>query len=209
MQHVFGGSPASLRAKLAISLDVEGGASRPRLFFRASADRAYDGGMSNTVYLMVSGAVTAYRAAEYVAALSARFGRVITVQTPNALRLISPLDLARIPGNHVVESYFDPRIMPRPEPGPVVFAPCSFNSLNKLAAGASDNLALAITAEMIGRGQPVVVGVSVNEPLYAHPIVRQSIATLRSWGVRVVEPQDLGQGLILAPTNVVLSALDA
>lgn len=163
--------------------------------------------MSNTVYLMVSGAVTAYRAAEYVSALGARFERVITVQTPNALRLISPQELARIPGNHVVESYFDPRITPRPEAGPVVFAPCSFNSLNKLAAGASDNLALAITAEMIGYGRPVVVGLSLNAPLYAHPVVRQSVGTLRSWGVRVVEPQDLGQGLMMAPTDVVLAAL--
>ena len=156
---------------------------------------------------MISGAITAYRATEYVAALRARTARVITVQTPNAMRLISPLDLARIPGNHVVESYFDPQILPRPQPGPVVFAPCSFNSLNKLAAGISDTLALAITAEMIGYGQRVVVGISVNPPLFAHPVVRQSIATLRSWGVRVVEPRDEGQGLTLAPTSVVLEEL--
>ncbi len=156
---------------------------------------------------MISGAITAYRAAEYVAALGAHAARVITVQTPNAMRLISPLDLARIPGNHVVESYFDPQIQPRPQPGPVVFAPCSFNSLNKLAAGISDNLALAITAEMIGYGQRVVVGISVNPPLFAHPVVRQSIATLRSWGVRVVEPRDVGQGLTLAPTDVVVNEL--
>ena len=118
-----------------------------------------------TVYLMISGALTAYRAPEFVAALSQRYERVITVQTPNAMRLISPRDLARIPNNHVVESYFDERILPRPEPGPVVFAPCNFNSLNKLAHGIADNLALSITAEMIGYGLPVVIGVSVNAPL--------------------------------------------
>ena len=162
--------------------------------------------MSNTVYLMISGAVTAYRATEFVAALSQRYSRVITVQTPNALRLISPRDLARIPNNHVIESYFDERILPRPQRGLVLFAPCSFNSLNKLAHGTADNLALSITHEMIGYGERVTVALSLNEPLFAHPIVRQSISTLMGWGVAVVEPHDAGQGMMMAPTDDVLKA---
>ncbi len=164
--------------------------------------------MSDTAYLMISGAATAYRASQFVAALGQRFVRVITVQTPNAMRLISPHDLRRIPNNHLVESYFDARILPRPTPGPVLFAPCNFNSLNKLAGGIADNLALSITAEMIGFGQPVTVALSLNEPLFAHPIVRASIKRLGEWGVRVVEPQDVGEGLMMAPTDVVMRAFD-
>ncbi len=160
-----------------------------------------------TAYLMISGAATAYRASEYVAALSERYKRVITVQTPNATRLISPRELVRIPHNNVVESYFDERILPRPVPGPVIFAPCNFNSLNKLAGGIADNLALSITAEMIGFGQPVIVALSVNAPLFAHPIVRQSITTLSSWGVTVVEPVDSADGLTMAATERVIGLL--
>jgi phosphopantothenoylcysteine synthetase/decarboxylase len=163
--------------------------------------------MSNTVYLMISGAATAHRAGEIVAGLSESFDAVYTLQTPNATRVISPRDLMRIPGNQVIESYFDARIIPRPEPGTVLFAPCNFNSLNKLAHGVADNLALSITAEMIGFGQKVVVALSLNEPLFAHPIVRQSIATLTKWGVTVIEPQDVGQGLMMAPTDVILCAV--
>jgi phosphopantothenoylcysteine synthetase/decarboxylase len=165
--------------------------------------------MSNTAYLIISGAATAHRAGEFVLALSEKHERVITVPTENAARVISLRDLARIPNNHVVESYFDARILPRPAPGPVLFAPCNFNSLNKLAAGIADTLALSITAEMIGFGQPVTVALSLNEPLFAHPIVRQSINTLSTWGVTVVEPQDAGQGLMMAPTEIVLKAMPA
>jgi len=161
----------------------------------------------STVYYMISGAITAYRAPEFVAALGQRFDRVITVQTPNAMRIISPRELVRLPKNHVVESYFDERILPRPTPGPVVFAPCGFNSLNKLAHGIADNLALSITAEMIGYGQPVVVALSLNAPLWNHTQAKASAATLRSWGVRVVEPQDIGEGLMMAPTDLVLEKL--
>jgi phosphopantothenoylcysteine synthetase/decarboxylase len=161
----------------------------------------------NPVYLMISGAATAHRAGELIAGLSASFDPIFVLQTPNAHRVISPRDLARIPGAQVIESYFDARILPRPMPGTVLFAPCNFNSLNKLAAGIADSLALSITAEMIGFGQKVVVALSLNEPLFAHPIVRQSIATLTRWGVTVVEPQDAGQGLMMAPSDVVLSSL--
>ena len=167
----------------------------------------YFSGMSNTVYLMISGAATAYRAAEFVAALSQHHERVLTVQTPNAMRLISPRDLVRIPNNNVIESYFDARILPRPERGTVLFAPCNFNSLNKLAYGVADNLALSITHEMLGYGERVTVALSLNEPLFAHPIVRQSIATLRGWGVTVVEPRDAGEGMMMAPTEEVMAAL--
>jgi phosphopantothenoylcysteine synthetase/decarboxylase len=164
--------------------------------------------MSSTAYLMISGAVTAFRAGECVAALSERFERVITVQTPNAMRLISPRDLARIAKNHVVESYFDERILPRPEPGPVLFAPCNFNSLNKLAAGVADNLALSITQEMIGYGQLVTVALSLNAPLFAHPVVRQSINTLSAWGIQVLEPVEEGDALTMAPTARIIAAVD-
>ncbi len=163
---------------------------------------------TSTIYLMISGAVTAHRVGEIASALRPRCERLIAVQTPNSTALISPTTLARIEGLELVESYFDPRILPRPPRGSVLFAPCSFNSLNKLAAGIADNLALSITAEMLGFGERVVVGVSVNEPLFAHPAAQRAIATLQSWGVRVVLPRDVGNGLMLAPTDELIAALE-
>ena len=118
---------------------------------------------------------------------------------------MSPRDLAAIPGNQLVESYFDAAILPRPPDGMVLVATCSFNSLNKLAAGVADNLALSLTAEAIGRGTPVVVAVSVNPPLFRHPRSAASMAILREWGVSVVAPADAGEGLRLAPTSVILA----
>ena len=129
---------------------------------------------------------------------------VLTLLTPNAARVIAARDLSVLPGNRVVESYFDAAILPRPPLGLVLVAPCSFNSLNKLAAGVADNLALSLTAEAIGRGTPVVVAVSVNEPLWRHPLARASVDRLRGWDVSVVEPQDRGRGLRLAPGEVIL-----
>src|SRR5713226_5118161 len=135
--------------------------------------------MIELAYVVVTGTTTAPLAIELVQGLVALLPRVITLTTPNAGRVIAPRDLSTIPGNQLVESYFDAAILPRPPDGLVLVAPCSFNSLNKLASGVADNLALSLTAEAIGRGTPVVVAISVNPPLYRHPRTAESIRTLR------------------------------
>ena len=90
-------------------------------------------------------------------------------------RVVAPRELADVAGAQVVESYFDLAIRPRPPRGVVLFAPCSFNSLNKLAHGIADNLALSVVAEAIGRGTPVIVGPSLNAPLLDHPQAQASL----------------------------------
>jgi len=156
-------------------------------------------------YVVVTGTTTAPLAIELVRGLLALVPQVITLTTPNAHRVLAPRDLSVIPGNRLVESYFDAAILPRPPDGLVVVAPCSFNSLNKLAAGIADNLALSLTAEAIGRGTPVIVAVSVNAPLLRHPRCQQSMVTLREWGVAVLEPADSGEGPRMAPVAAILA----
>lgn len=140
------------------------------------------------LYMVVSGAGTARRAPGLAAQLAALVQPLLVLQTPNAARVVSPRELALVAGVRVVESYFDEAILPRPPDGVVLVAPCSFNTLNKLAGGIADSLALSLVAEAIGRGTPVIVAVSVNDPLWAHPVARESVTRLRSWGVTVLDP---------------------
>lgn len=162
----------------------------------------------DVAYLMLSGAATAARCPALLRELvGLGFASVIAIPTPNASRIVAPRELADIAGVQVVESYFDLAIRPRPPRGVVLFAPCSFNSLNKLAHGIADNLALAVVAEAIGRGTPVIVGPSLNAPLLAHPEAQASLTRLPAWGVTIVPPVDDGEGPRLAPTGVLIDAV--
>ena len=167
------------------------------------------GGESFSVaYLVLSGTTTAARCPEILGGLvGLGFSTVIAIPTPNASRVIAPRDLADVAGVRVVESYFDLGIRPRPPRGVVLFAPCSFNSLNKLAHGIADNLALSVVAEAIGRGTPVIVGPSLNAPLLNHPEVQASLKKLPAWGVAIVPPVDEGEGPRLAPSAVLVEAV--
>ncbi len=154
----------------------------------------------DVAYLVLSGTTTAARCPELLRGLvGLGFSTVIAIPTPNAARVIAPRDLADVEGARVVESYFDLAIRPRPPRGVVMFAPCSFNSLNKLAHGIADNLALSVVAEAIGRGTPVIVGPSLNAPLLKK--------RLPTWGVTIVPPVDDGDGPRLAASAVLVDAV--
>src|SRR3954452_19824029 len=159
-------------------------------------------------YLIVSGTTTAARGPEILRALvGLGFNTVIAIPTPNAARTLSGRELADVAGAQLVESYFDLAIRPRPPRGVVLFAPCGFNSLNKLAHGIADNLALSVVAEAIGRGTPVIVGPSLNQPLLDHPEAQASLQTLARWRVTVVPPVDAGEGPRLAPSPQLFEAV--
>lgn len=132
---------------------------------------------------------------------------MLTLLTAGARRVVSPREPTLVPGHQIVESYFDEAILPRPAPGVVVIAPCTFNSLNKLATGIADNLALSVAAEAIGRRAPVIVAISVSLPLWAHPRTQESAATLREWGCTVLDPVPEEDTLTLAPTEVIAAAV--
>ena len=161
------------------------------------------------IYLIVTGAGTARRVPALLERLCQLGRRVVVVPTPNAGRIVSPRELVLAfpegSPHRVVESYFDEAILPRPPDGLCLVAPCSFDSLNKLALGIADNLALSIVAEAIGRATPVVVAVSVNPPLWAHPRTRESVERLSDWGVDVIEPVESDGYLTLAPDEAILA----
>jgi phosphopantothenoylcysteine synthetase/decarboxylase len=173
-----------------------------------SASEVVDSERFGVAYLIVSGTTTAARAPEILHGLvGLGFATVIAIPTPNAARTISGRELADVAGAQVVESYFDLAIRPRPPRGVVLFAPCSFNSLNKLAHGIADSLALSVTAEAIGRKTPVIVAPSLNQPLLDHPVAQASLRKLPEWGVTIVPPVDAGEGPRLAPTETLLAAV--
>lgn len=163
----------------------------------------------NTAYLIITGAGVAGEAAPaLIAGLVARFATVLTIPTPNAARVIDRGTLGRLPGHRIVESYFDTAILPRPPLGLVLVAPCGFNSLNKLAGGIADTLALSVVAEAIGRGTPVIVAIACNTPLWAHPRAQESAATLRRWGCTVLDPVRDREQTQMVPVADILAAVD-
>jgi phosphopantothenoylcysteine synthetase/decarboxylase len=64
--------------------------------------------------------------------------------------------------------------------------PATFNTINKLAAGICDNLALGLLTEALGTGAPLVIAPALNTNQAGHPAFARSVDELRAAGVVVL-----------------------
>ncbi|MGW6021284.1 flavoprotein [Streptomyces sp. NPDC055099] len=105
---------------------------------------------------------------------------------PPAARFLDPARAAEQSG-HAVHWDFEPDAsVELPQAHGVVVAPATFNTVTKLAVGAADTLALAVAAEAIGAGRPVVVAPWANASLKSHPVYAGAVRSLEQWGVHVL-----------------------
>nr|WP_041939721.1 MULTISPECIES: flavoprotein [Frankia] len=112
---------------------------------------------------------------------------VCVVATPSATGFLDAGRLAELTGHPVRSAYKrpgEPDVLPPADA--IVVAPATFNTVNKIVAGVSDTLALGLLNEAVGAGLPIIIAPYPNSALAAHPAYAASIATLRSWGVRLV-----------------------
>jgi hypothetical protein len=116
------------------------------------------------------------------------------ISTPSALSFLDPALSEQLTGSPVRSEYRNPQSGPRTLPAveAVMVAPATYNTINKLAAGISDNYALGSVAEAIGCGTRVVIVPFVNAALAYRRPYRQAIESLRTEGVTVVSGPDYG-----------------
>ncbi|MGX7672357.1 flavoprotein [Plantactinospora sp. DSM 117369] len=117
---------------------------------------------------------------------------VCVIATPSALKFMNTSALAAQTGHPV---RFDHKQPDEPDVLPpadaMVIAPATFNTINKLAYGSSDTLALGLLNEAIGLGVPIIAVPTANTALARHPAFVEAVARLRSWGVRILLDPDL------------------
>jgi len=158
------------------------------------------------VLLGVSGGIAAYKACE-VCRLLVRAGHdVVPLVTPGAERFVTAETfraLARRPPAEDVYLHLTRADL-------LLVAPCTANTLAKLALGLADNV--LAEAALAHRG-PTLVAPAMNPRMWAHPATRANAETLRGRGVVLVGPDEgetaegeLGVGRMAEPEEIVMAA---
>jgi hypothetical protein len=77
----------------------------------------------------------------------------------------------------------EPDVLPNPDA--ILVAPATSNTINKWALGISDNLALGLITEAIGKRLPIAALPYLNKAQAGHPAFPRSVDVLAEAGVRV------------------------
>ena len=135
------------------------------------------------ILLGVSGGIAAYKACELTRLLVKAGHEVIPLVTPGAERFVRAETfhaLARRPPAEDLYAHLTRADL-------LVVAPCTANTLAKLAQGLADNL--PTEAALAHRG-PVLVAPAMNPRMWANPATRANVALLRGRGIELVGPDE-------------------
>ena len=135
------------------------------------------------IYYITTGASKARHALEIVNEMISEGANVITIPTKNSKDFIETDELRKIKGNLVKEDWNSEIKLPLEDA--LLIAPCTFNTLNAIAAGMADSYPLCIAAASIGKKIPVFIAPAMNRDLWEHPLVQENIKKLNHGDVRL------------------------
>ena len=142
------------------------------------------------ILLGITGGIAAYKAAGLLRALAELGHDVTALPTENALRFIGPATLEALSGKNIDPNlYGDVASVRHVELGQqsdlIVVAPATAAFLGRYASGIADDLLLNA---LLASTSPVVVVPAMHTEMWQNPATEENVATLRSRGVRVMEP---------------------
>jgi phosphopantothenoylcysteine decarboxylase/phosphopantothenate--cysteine ligase len=184
------------------------------------------------VLLGVTGGIAAYKALELTRLATKAGHSVRVIQTEASTRFVGTASFAAITGAPVLVTEWEPDPLrgafpgdPQPEHAPLshlalveradlyVIAPASANTIAKLAAGICDSL---LSTSFLACTSPRVIAPAMNGRMWEAGATVANVATLRSRGVVVLEPDEgllasrgeSGKGRMQEPAAILAQAED-
>lgn len=162
------------------------------------------------IVLGVTGSIAAVETVRLAHALRREGAEITAVMTDAATRIIHPDALTYATGHDAITS-LSGRVEHVAFCGDggcadlLLIAPCTANTLCKIAGGIDDTPVTTFASTALGSGMPVVVVPAMHESMYRHPGVTDCIRRLSSWNVRIVPPRiEEGKAKIAGIGEIVL-----
>jgi phosphopantothenoylcysteine decarboxylase/phosphopantothenate--cysteine ligase len=169
------------------------------------------------IALGVCGGIGAYKAVEVVRGLQTRGHDVAAVMTRSARKFVGPVTFEAITRRRVITDQFAAganadieHIALATDAKLLLVAPATANVIGKFAHGIADDF---LTSLYLATRAPVLMAPAMNTNMLEHDAVVASMATLRTRGVRFVDPGEgylacgwVGKGRLAEPEDVVEAA---
>ncbi len=174
------------------------------------------------ILLGVTGSIAAFKAADLASKLTQMDAQVDVILTPAAEKFITPLTFQSVTGRRAFtesdlwggEAHVLHVGLGR-SADILVIAPCTANTIAKLAHGEADNL-LTITA-LAARGErsrtaqcPLLIAPAMDGGMFDHPATQENLARLKERGAYIAGPAEghlasglAGKGRLIEPAELI------
>ena len=167
--------------------------------------------LGKKIVLGVTGSIAAVRTVELARELLRHGADVYGVMSDAATEIIHPYTLHYATGHAVIT-----KLMGNIEhveflgmegsADLFIVAPCTANTLNKIATGVSDTTVTAFATTAFGSDIPIIVVPAMHETIYKSPVLVENLDKLKRLGVSVVGPKiEEGLAKIVSTEDIVLS----
>jgi phosphopantothenoylcysteine decarboxylase/phosphopantothenate--cysteine ligase len=144
------------------------------------------------IAILVAGGIAAYKIVDLASALTQAGADVRVAMTASATRFVGAASFQGVTGNPVLTGLWaadgaaEPHVFLGDWAQVTLLAPATANVISRVAKGQSDDI---VTATLLASRGPVVVAPAMNDAMWSKAAVQENLASLRSRGVVVVEPE--------------------
>jgi len=169
--------------------------------------------LQKKILLIISGGISAYKSLELIRLFKKQNAEVKTILTRSAKEFVTPLSVASLSQEKVYDDLFNSENEAEMDhislsrwADVILVAPATANTISKLSAGSSDDLASTV---ILASDKDVFLTPAMNVRMWEHPSTKQNLNKLKYYGYKIIGPEvgdmacgEFGEGKMTEPKDI-------
>ena len=169
--------------------------------------------LEKKILLIICGGISAYKSLELIRLLKKQGAKIKTILTKSAKEFVTPLSVASLSQDKVYDDLFNTENEAEMDhislsrwADVVIVAPATANTISKLSAGSSDDLASTV---ILASDKNIFLTPAMNVRMWEHPSTKENLKKLKSYGYQIIGPEigdmacgEFGEGKMTEPKKI-------
>jgi len=170
--------------------------------------------LEKKILLIICGGISAYKSLEVIRSLKKGGAKVKTILTKSAKEFVTPLSIASLSQEKVYDDLFSAENESEMDhislsrwSDVILVAPATANTIAKLSAGSSDDLASTV---MLASDKDIFLTPAMNVRMWEHPSTKENLNKLKNYGYKIIGPEigdmacgEFGEGKMTEPGEII------
>ena len=165
------------------------------------------------ILLIICGGISAYKSLELIRLFKKQGAKIKTILTKSAKKFITTLSVGSLSQEKVYDDLFNAENEAEMDhislsrwADVVLVAPATANTISKLSAGSSEDLASTV---ILASNKDIFLTPAMNVRMWEHPSTKENLIKLKSYGYKIIGPEvgdmacgEFGEGKMTEPKDI-------